>query len=78
MTLEQRRVRLRIDRAVRYDSGGWQASVPEDVLQEAAARLELFCAAGAVTWTIGVTMANLLRPTVFGRVKTRASRPRGR
>ena len=63
MTDPRRRVTLQIDTALRDDSGGWQGGPPEDVLQETAERLALFCGVGAGTWTIAVIMANVLRPT---------------
>ena len=62
MTDPRKRVTRQIDKAQRYDSGSWQGSLPDDVLQETAQRLALFCAVGAGTWTIAVIMANLLRP----------------
>ncbi len=62
MTDPRKRVTLQIDKAQRHDSGSWQDSLPEDVLQETAQRLALFCAVGAGTWTIAVIMANVLRP----------------
>ena len=63
MTDQRKRVTLQIDRALRHDSGGWQGGLPEDLLQETAQRLALFCGVGAGTWTIAVIMANVLRPT---------------
>jgi hypothetical protein len=62
MTEQGKRVRLRIDRAPGHDSGGGQGGLPEDLLQETAQRLALFCGVGAGTWTIAVIMANVLRP----------------
>jgi len=54
MTDQRKRVTLQIDKALRHDSGGRQGSLPEDLLQETAQRLALFCAVGAGTWTIAV------------------------
>ena len=62
MTDPRKRVTRQIDKAQRLDSGSRQGSLPEDVLQETAQRLALFCAVGAGTWTIAVIMANVLRP----------------
>jgi eukaryotic-like serine/threonine-protein kinase len=56
------RVRLHLDSAVRLESSGREASLPDDMLQETAQRLALFCGVGAATWTIGLIMENVLRP----------------
>jgi serine/threonine-protein kinase len=57
-----RRVTLQIDTPLRRDSRV-SRDLPDDLLQEAAQRLALFCGVGAGTWTIAVIMANVLRPT---------------
>jgi serine/threonine-protein kinase len=50
-----------IGTSARGESGsGSSGSIPEDVLKATARRLVLFCSIGAATWTIGVTIANLL------------------
>jgi serine/threonine-protein kinase len=61
-TDRRRRVTLQIDTPLRRDSRV-SRDLPEDLLQETAQRLALFCGVGAGTWTIAVIMANVLRPT---------------
>ena len=63
MTDQVKRVARPVDSSVRHESGDWRGRLPEDLLQETARRLALFCGVGAATWTIGVIMANVLRPT---------------
>jgi eukaryotic-like serine/threonine-protein kinase len=57
------RVARLVKQAARRESDTWRGRLPEDLLRETAHRLALFCGVGAGTWTIGVFMANLLRPT---------------
>ena len=63
MTERRKIVARSLDKSGRHDSGTWQGGLPGDVLEETARRLAMFCAVGAATWTIGLTMANVLRPT---------------
>ena len=63
MNDQVKRVARLVDSSVRHESVDRRSRLPEDLLQETARRLALFCAVGAGTWTIAVIMANMLRPT---------------
>jgi eukaryotic-like serine/threonine-protein kinase len=59
---QRKRVARLVERRVGHGSGTSHSRLPEDLLEESAQRLALFCAVGAATWTVGVVMANALRP----------------
>ena len=62
MSDHRRGITVRIDRALRHDSEDGLGGLRDVLLRKTAPRLALFCAVGAVTWTIGVLMSNALRP----------------